>query len=280
MTYPRATSIHIDAVYVIESLKPGDRRTGEELHDSVIGPATFTHQRLESQYFFVLDKAEFFGALSEIGRRARAGRSPILQIEVHGSTEGVELASGETVLWEELQPHLREINLASGFNLLLVLSACFGIFVTKLLAPVQEAPMWGVIGPRIAVGPDVLLAGYSDYYHELFRSWDGVKAFAALRDRNEVPGDVFEIYTAEFIFMHGFKRYLELRPAAQAVLLSALVAAGYSRDQARERLDQRTPEQEFVERYATFFMLRDLPANRKRFPLEFGDVAFVLGPNS
>ena len=41
------------------------------------------------------------------------GRAPILHIEAHGDTEGLELASEEHVEWSELAQALTEINVGS-----------------------------------------------------------------------------------------------------------------------------------------------------------------------
>jgi hypothetical protein len=109
------SSVRFNAVYVIESLREGERRTGSDLYDNVIGPAAFNRQGLDTHLFSVRSRAEFLATLSDIEERAHHGRAPVLHLEAHGNPEGLELTSGEFVTWPEMKRSLQEINYQSGF---------------------------------------------------------------------------------------------------------------------------------------------------------------------
>ena len=65
------TELRFNAIYVIESLRPGDRKTGEELYDSIIFPRTRGLEGCYTKYRKVEDEGQLRSALREIATVCR-----------------------------------------------------------------------------------------------------------------------------------------------------------------------------------------------------------------
>lgn len=92
------TELRFNAIHVIESLRPGDRKTGEDLYDSIIFPRTRGLEGCYTKYRKVEDEGQLRSALREIATVCReANHLPLIHIEAHGSDDGIELTDGGLV---------------------------------------------------------------------------------------------------------------------------------------------------------------------------------------
>jgi hypothetical protein len=98
-----------------------------------------------------------------------ANSRPVLHIEAHGSIEGLAwtAAASNLVRWDELVPPLQRLNVATRCNLLVVISACFGIAGINVMAMGPRAPVLGVVGPCSTATPHQLREGYKEFYRRL-----------------------------------------------------------------------------------------------------------------
>ena len=92
-------------VFIIESLRNGDKRTGEDLKDNL--RQIWYDQNLISdfdcQYTYVHDSNDLICTIKDIDKQVTtSNKLPILQIECHGSSDGLQLGSMEMVIWKDL----------------------------------------------------------------------------------------------------------------------------------------------------------------------------------
>ena len=73
---------------------------------------------------------------------------PILHISAHGFSNGIQLSSGEVILWHQLRELLIPVNQALSGSLIVCMSTCEGYSGSRM-AMVPEAdshPFWAIIG--------------------------------------------------------------------------------------------------------------------------------------
>ena len=153
-------------VYIIESLKSPDIRTGENLKDQL--RQIWYDQDLHGfdyQYDFVSNSDDLKRTFSNIESEVKSiNKFPLIQIECHGSTEGIKLISSEKIDWKVLFDYLRSINIASFNYLFLNLSMCNGESVIRYIDPTKRAPFRAVVGPVGEVLPERLEEGWLNFY--------------------------------------------------------------------------------------------------------------------
>jgi hypothetical protein len=90
-------------VFVIESLRTDDSKTGTDLFNDTIRPRMM-QKGLENQceLMTVNSKADFFDALTKIYNQIIYSLvNPIIHLEMNGSKDGLQVTSGEVVTWQE-----------------------------------------------------------------------------------------------------------------------------------------------------------------------------------
>jgi hypothetical protein len=201
--------VHFDAVYVIESLRPGEPKTGSELYDQVIGPASYRLDKLETRLFSVSTRAELFNCLAEMGRRAHyETRWPLLHVETHGDEAGLELASSEFVPWDELAVHLQEVSIPSQLNFFVTLAACAGGYLAGTLKAGTRATAAAIIGPAQPVSAAELREAFGAFYSEFLTSLNGNAAIRALRQIEESQSKKYVFLPAMTMFRKTYEWYL------------------------------------------------------------------------
>ena len=89
------TIVRSGSVHIIETLRPGDLRTGERLFDWLQPAAAAMNPAIEVHFWRESTADAVLGRLQHVLEDVRkTGRSPVLQIEAHGAPEGLETASG------------------------------------------------------------------------------------------------------------------------------------------------------------------------------------------
>lgn len=204
-------------VFVIESLRAGDAKTGTALFNDTIRPRMM-QKCLENQceLISVSSKTEFFDALSNIYNQIVYNLvNPIIHLEMHGLMEGLQVTSGEIITWKELQNKLIEMNALTVNNLFLSLATCFGGYIYSVISPRLRTPFWGFIGPFETVYPDEVLANYTAFYDEFILSGDFGASEKALNISNPTLVSQFRLQNTEFIFTRAYNNYEEkyLTPA-------------------------------------------------------------------
>lgn len=113
---------------IIESLRPTDSKTAQNLFHGIIKYKQYQDIQLKSVLHVVSLKSEFLKILEDLHLEiASGGIYPILHIEMHGYEEGLQLGSGEIIHWNEIMPVLRKINVLLRNTLMIILGACEGL---------------------------------------------------------------------------------------------------------------------------------------------------------
>lgn len=196
-------------IVVIESLEPDDVKTGLQISDFIKVELAKTHQTLPVDYITCWSAIEFTELLNQIAIDATQGVTPIIHIECHGDpTDGLEFENGSTLSWEDLAGKLKPINIATKFNLLVLVSACFGAYFTQMIKAHKPSPCWGVIAPTDSVVPYEIRSGFHAFYLKFLETWDLGFAITSLR---KVPINTGQWFAkpAESLFDEVVMNYLE-----------------------------------------------------------------------
>lgn len=115
--------------------------------------------------------AEAFGAALRLGlpeaMKLHPDLTPVLHLSAHGSTDGIQLSSGETLSWQDLKALLIPINTSLGNMLVLCMSACDGYSACRMAKQEGDGPhpYFAMIGSyEKPTWADTAVA-YSAFYH-------------------------------------------------------------------------------------------------------------------
>ena len=122
---------------------------------------------------------------------------PILHISAHGFSDGIQLSSGEVVLWHQLRELLIPINQALSGYLIVCMSTCEG-YSGQQMAMVSESndhPFWAIIGNCAKpTWPETAVA-FATLYHLIANGRNIADSVAAMRTAS--GNDSFFVTTAE-----------------------------------------------------------------------------------
>jgi hypothetical protein len=282
---PYNTSFAFDSVVVLESLPPGDLRTGRDLFETTLAPASVADPGFVSEFYEPQSGADFLAALATIGQTAkRYGRSPIVHIETHGGTEGIALCNSDLVRWADVADRLTAINRVSRMNLLVVAAMCHGWYMSEILRPTDAAPAFGIVGALDGVSAGELLQAMKRLYASLTSSnHDFRLAMDAANQGKSVSDWTYRMEGAELMLCKVYRRYVadlaigetrtqRINPlvadAARLRSLDVLQTAQF-REEVSPTLDDH--EKWFMMYRKRFLMLEEFPENEPRFPLRFHD---------
>jgi hypothetical protein len=279
------TEVRFNAIYVIESLKPGDPKTGTDLYDQTIYPVTRRLDGLHAQFFPAQNRDDLIQRLADIGRAVRLDhRLPLIHIEAHGTDDGLELADETQITWRELVPILGDINQACRMHLIVVAISCRGANLLHALLPADRAPLFMLVGPRGDMTHAQLLEATSRFYEALVEALlageDINGALNAMNNGLDYDQWLLRPYTAEILCCRAFRQFLEQETPEERSEYEDKVVAEVAREQnldvlqaaalrQRVRLDLLDREAHYDRIRETFLMLDLFPENRPHFGLTF-----------
>jgi hypothetical protein len=200
-------------IYILESLDGGfAARTGRRLLEELEALTRGSSRDVHAHYDFIFGKADLFDKLRQIAVDSKTRPvGPVLHLETHGNPEGLGLASGEFASWEELQPALTEINVVSHVNLVVMVAACNGLDLLKILQPTDPAVARLIIGPNRTLTAGEVETANRAFYRVLFETFDGFRAYRAMNDAIEPPSatrrQVYHALSAENMFQMVMRAY-------------------------------------------------------------------------
>ena len=267
------------AIYVIESLKPCDLKTGESLYYDKIVHLCEANS-LGHAFAKPADAQEFRAALRAIAQDCRQNPEilPWIHIDAHGcdDRDGLILTSGEFIPWADLAEECRTINSFSRNNLVVVLAACFGLEVVTVDAMAKldrVGPFFAMVGPPDGPSAGQIEAAFPGFYDQIFTDGDMGKAMASIRVD-------FGDFMCERLFLRVIARYFKDNCTGEALekrlddlVKRAIEAHPEQADQAaqfrREAEKQIMPSAATFLRYKNAFLMADHPDNVGRFPSTF-----------
>lgn len=270
-------------IYVIESLPSG--KTGQALFDHILMWAHVRLGTLKSKLFQPASIAEFLQALAEIEEHARTfNTAPIIHIEAHGDKNGIMLANGERLDWENLYAHFVAINISCRNSLFLVMAVCEGAYLGKIISLTRRAPFWGLLGPDAPVSSEDLYIAFSRFYEEMFRTLDGTSALKALNaavsgttryvflNSRKMFEDAWVLYEKEYCMGKGRLDRVDRILTRQN---SALPNPSFDITRARKIIKKRFKETRgpiFSQYMRLFFMIDLYPENAEKFQVYYPNV--------
>jgi hypothetical protein len=212
--------------------------------------------------FQLIDLNTAAALYSVLDQLAKLPVKPILQLDMHGTQQGLVLAnSGELAPWDEIVPRLRSINLASHANLCVVAGVCFAYYALTQVSISLASPVKILVAPEREVSVGILEDGLGSFYRALFRGLDISEAQA------RYLADPFRIFHAEKFFVIALCRYIRAscKGKGGAIrrehLLTEVLLDGRPRDsnvlrEIRKQIKEGTkPSQHMVDRYARTFLI-------------------------
>jgi hypothetical protein len=174
-----------DYVLVVEWLAD-EMKTGKSLHDWI---EAYPGAPLSSRYVACKSAEDVLVTLRKAAADVATVGTPLVHFECHGfgkqagGAGGLAIAegSGERLRWEDLWPELRAINIASGYNLIVVAAACSGDLVSygaldcfQFVEPlgldaVQPLPFMASLGFKDSVRPSGVRLSLREFYRALFK---------------------------------------------------------------------------------------------------------------
>lgn len=259
-------------IVVIESIPLNERATGKSLYEDLIIRKTYQNPVLKAEYHRIENKQDLIERMQTIWMQCQQQRiHPLLHLEVHGSLDGLVLASGESITWGELAGMFRQINMVIKNNLFVSMVTCYAARLFGEAHPDQPAPYFGFIGSW-----DKIFEGYYDqdfynFYEYLLSSNDFSKInFAeALRILNQAHQDIiYSVQFGELIFERIMKEHHKhladenhVRARAEKIVQDAQAHIGWMPRKERrklERLAQRMlVENKLEEEYRRKFLMLD-----------------------
>jgi hypothetical protein len=173
-----AGSIYFNKIYIIQSLREGDRLTGQELFDDIISRRTSSSMVAEIKN--IASKADLVAYFRFIYQSVNGNLLPFIHFETHGFKDGLVLSGGEEISWKELVPYFRQINIATKNNLFISVAACQGGNIQFCVKITEPSPFRGFIGPMEEVGEYDILNSYSEFFNVLLLENDIEKGIDAL----------------------------------------------------------------------------------------------------
>lgn len=277
--------IRISKFVIVESLENHEVKTGRLLANQLVEYVAEHAPVLKVQYEVCNSAAEFRTLFQTLVNEAVDGQEvPVLHLECHGSaSDGLEFANGSSMAWDDLARTLNVLNVATSFNLLIVLAACYGGHLMGEITAIRPAPCWGVVAPTDTVDPSEILRGFRTYYKTLLETGDAGYAARQLSDIPVSSGEWFaksaQTWFEEMVFEFMETQCKKTATKANArILVAKLRAKGVktSCDAILEnyRLLNRT---NFEGKYFdTFFSTNQIPDANERFSITRDRIAIRI----
>ncbi|MEE3383842.1 MAG: hypothetical protein VZR36_01995 [Prevotella sp.] len=200
------TEIKRWGIVVIQSLYPNDVKTGEILYHDVLQYKEYHKRESFSSFYDVNSSKEFRLAVQGIEESILEGDILTLQIETHGSDEGIGFNNGEILKWKDFYNIIRPLNIKTGHLLFVVMAMCKSIAMISAINPEERAPYRAFICTTRNVTSDEICRGFLAFYDKYFNLLDISQALAGLQ--NEVKDDngysPFQALSAESVFDETF----------------------------------------------------------------------------
>jgi hypothetical protein len=264
--------IRFNAIAIVESLDRG-ARTGKILHEYLCGLIAEVELPIATLYEECSSAETFRSFVRQLTDRVHTdGLLPLLHIEAHGSLEeGVYFADDTMLIWPELCEVVRPLNIASSFQLTVVVAACFGISVVNGVSLNRPAPCFAMVGPSDELDPGEVLASYRSMYKAMLTTLDAANVVAAMRSTRIAQGEVVLMtaqYWFELLMMEYLEKHANAKGRKEAALrhYRALHALGNEADLSALKRKLKANLRPVVRKYfESYFAYGVVPGNDVRF---------------
>lgn len=201
-----------DTIEIIDSIPEGQSQTARRLaehvkdlqYDTAIRQVPVTLHRAGTS-------AELCTLLYRVADYGEENDSwPLIHIESHGDSNGIQLANGDYLCWTDLQPIFLRLNKATRNHLFIVMASCSGFHGIKAMLSASDhvASLRMLVGPSEETNSGRLEDAIQSFYSSLLKTGDVVGAVVETQ-RHE---PTFRGYTADEAFIAGWRNALKKHP--------------------------------------------------------------------
>jgi hypothetical protein len=164
-----SSQVSFNTIEIIDCLSEStkDLQTGRSLQDHLLDMVPDGVPRIRRHR--ISSRADFWDCMNLILSESIQGWKPILHFEAHASSAGIEISTigsiqPPTIAWPLLADALRVINVASRFNLCVVVAACEGLELLRPLSIKNAAPYMMLVAPDANVKAGILKSATQAFY--------------------------------------------------------------------------------------------------------------------
>lgn len=201
------STVKFNKISIVESLGSSDKKTGEALAHDLNLLEVFHDKGVTIEFLNIDTPEELLIHIKNLSEDAGKGTYPILQIEAHGSEDKQSLVLNKgSIRWLELEPSLRELNVSTKCNLIVVMATCFGAFASAAISLLDRAPFWGIIGPETTTSGPQILSSLTNFYTAIYSGDNSKKLLESL---NSYPVESqLKLMTCEWFFIKAYRYYI------------------------------------------------------------------------
>jgi hypothetical protein len=162
-------------VFVLESLKATDPRTGKAIHRYL------DKQGIGNTYLQFASKQVLFEILAKVKNTvAISGELPFVHFDCHGNNDGIAVITdgkkGELVTWAEILELFIDIYKTSKQGLVVCMSSCNGFHISRMVAMGKACPFDQLCGSLKKISFNKSMEAYKFFYKNVA---DGMPVFDA-----------------------------------------------------------------------------------------------------
>jgi hypothetical protein len=275
-----------NGIAILDAIPTGELNTARRLHEDLKDIANYIAAGLEVRYFRIDTLEDLESGISQLLREATdSGLKPWLHIEGHGLVDerGFSTANTFHCTWTRLRELITPLNVATDFNVVLVLATCFGGSFARAITTVDRAPVLGLIGPTREITIGEVEIDFPAFYQTFFKTASLKEAIAALSARAQ--SNLYYRTTAEQFFYDVWASYK--RNACSERQIDERARRMYRQaksqnlprtpgiGQLRRRL--RSEEKRLFEKYRDRYFMYDInTSNRTRFPVTYKEAEIYV----
>jgi len=177
-----ASGFTISRFVVIQSLAAFEAPTGNILVGRISALLEEYAPDLSVVFYNCSTALEFRAVMTELTLEASVSDDrPVLHLECHGSpTDGLEFENGSVMSWDECSELFTQLNIATRFNLFIVLAACYGAYLNGKYSATKPSPAFCIVAPTGEIDPGEVIRGFNTFYTCLLKTGDAAQASDAL----------------------------------------------------------------------------------------------------
>ena len=276
---PQSLKFNFNKIFVIESLSLDETKTGTNIFNDIIKRRIEAFPQMEAELVKVNsqnDLLNFFNKMND--EVSHNSLKPYFHFEIHGSTTGLQLNSGEDISWFQLHSYFVKINIKCKNNLWISLATCYGAYIFRIIRPTDRAPFFGYIGSWDVLYSNEIEAGFGDYFNTLLTTLDLNKSLESLNNCNTLSTE-YKIYHCNAVFDQIYKRYEDesYEPEAFNDRVKTLMEAAKEKSKNKLRLSNKILKDKLEtilldkkkkfrrEKKAHFLMFDLYPSQKKRY---------------
>ena len=267
------TIFHCNHIVVIQSLEAHESQTGQHMADFIEKKLQEIDSEIKVKLIDCDSAPDFLKLMAELEEDGHRGMHPVIHIECHGDkSEGLEFSNGSTLSWDDLSSAFVRLNIATEFNTIAIVSACFGAYFMGHTSPLLPAPFFALISPSDEINGYEIKKSLEGFYDNFIKKSSIDEGIDWLMSRKLQSGRWFAM-SSELWFIKTLTRYIDERCSRRASIERSKVLNAELKKMKKPELSQnkifeilRSRHRNIeIEAFKKFFCTNELPGNSKRF---------------